>query len=125
MLSKRKKTYLNNKSSKVGSICCCPICGKNFTKKQYSQSFCCNDCKVKYHNNRQRGKRNDYFRKYNMKHPERYERVGIDIDYEKWKSNYYFESYANMDEYCVVEINEDDLIRQYELETGNIYKGFR
>lgn len=24
-----------------------------------------------------------------MKHPERYERVGIDIEFEKWKAQYY------------------------------------
>lgn len=70
-MTQRKKTYLANKGKKVGDKCICPICKCEFTKTHYAQAFCCNECKVKYHNDRQRGKRNDYFRKYDMKHPER------------------------------------------------------
>lgn len=68
-MSKRKEQYKANKALKVGSICICPICRKEFTKTHYAQAFCCNECKVKFHNDRQRGKRNDYFHRYNMKHP--------------------------------------------------------
>lgn len=32
--------YLQNKKSKVGSMITCPVCGKRFFKKQYSQAFC-------------------------------------------------------------------------------------
>lgn len=53
----------------------CKHCGKEFEKKSYQQVFCCNECKVTYHNKKQRGKRNKYFRKYNKKHPERIMRI--------------------------------------------------
>ena len=76
-IRKRKIQYELNKSLKVGDKCVCPICGSVFIKKQYSQVFCDNECKVKYWNNKQRGKRNDYYSRYNMKHPQRLERIGI------------------------------------------------
>ena len=75
--TKRKEIYRTNKEKKVGEECICPICKSVFTKKQYAQAFCCNECKVKFHNDRQLGKRNDYFRRYNKKHPERLERIDI------------------------------------------------
>lgn len=68
---KRKEIYKLNKDKKKGDKCICPICKCEFTKTHYAQAFCCNECKVKYHNDKQRGKRNEYFRKYDMKHPER------------------------------------------------------
>ena len=111
-ITKRKEIYLTNKEKKVGDACICPICKSKFIKKHYAQAFCCNECKVKFHNDRQIGKRNDYFRKYNMKHPERYERVGIDIEFEKWKAEYYRESSCFGDS-SPITITEEELWRQY------------
>ena len=121
---KRKEQYKINKDKKVGDKCICPICKSEFTKTHYAQAFCCNECKVKYHNDKQRGKRNGYFRKYNMKHPERYERVGIDVEFEKWKTHYYCESDAWGEEIPSCTIDEEELIRQYEEQTGNLYHGW-
>ena len=112
-ITKRKKLYLENKEKKVGEVCICPICKNEFIKKQYAQSFCCNECKVKFHNDRKIGKRNDYFRKYNKKHPERYDRVGIDIEFEKWKAEYYSECISVGDFYAPITISEEELWRQY------------
>ena len=109
---KRKELYIANKNKKVGEVCICPICKNEFSKTHYAQAFCCNECKVKYHNDRQRGKRNDYFHEYNMKHPERLERVGIDIEFEKWKAKYYSESGCFGDTPDVT-IDEEELWRQY------------
>ena len=111
-MTNRKKTYLENKNKNVGEICICPICYQKFVKKNYQQVFCCNECKVKFHNDKQRGKRNNYFRRYNKKHPERYTRVGIDLDFEKWKSEYYRDS-SCFGEIPSVTISEDELERQY------------
>ena len=111
-ITERKRLYITNKDKKVGDVCCCPICKSKFVKIHYAQAFCCNECKVKFHNDRQRGKRNDYFREYNMKHPERYTRVGIDLEFEKWKAKYYLES-SCFGEIPVVNIDEDELLRQY------------
>lgn len=122
-ITKRKEIYLTNKSKKVKDICICPICKTEFVKKQYSQAFCCNECKVKFHNDKQIGKRNEYHRKYNMKHTERYDRVGIDIEFEKWKAGYYNDSYACDEEIPICTIDNDVLIKEYEEQTGNIYHG--
>lgn len=111
-MTQRKKTYLTNKDKKIGDKCICPICKCEFTKTHYAQAFCCNECKVKYHNDKQRGKRNGYFSKYNMKHTERYERVGIDLVFEKWKAEYYRESTC-FGELPPVTIDEEELYRQY------------
>lgn len=111
-ITKRKELYLTNKEKKVGETCTCPICKEEFVKKHYAQAFCCNDCKIKFHNDRQKGKRNDYFREYNMKHPERYTRVGIDLEFEKWKAEYYRES-SCFGDIPAVTISEDELWRQY------------
>ena len=121
---KRKEQYKINKDKKVGDKCICPICKSEFVKSHYAQAFCSNDCKVKFHNDRQKGKRNDYFHRYNMKHPERYERVGIDVEFEKWKTHYYWESDAWGEEIPSCTIDEEELIRQYEEQTGNIYHGY-
>lgn len=91
-VSKRKENYILNKKIPIGSSCCCPICKNTFIKHHYAQVFCSNECKNKFHNDKQRGKRNSYYRQYNMKHPERYERVCIDIEFEKWKAKYYNDS---------------------------------
>lgn len=73
-MSKRKELYLFNKKQKVGTEIVCT----HFIKKQYSQSFCCKDCKNKFWNDKgDRHRDSDYYRNYNMKHPERLERVGI------------------------------------------------
>ena len=42
--------YRKNKIAKVGEIIECPICHTKFKKKQYSQAFCCIQCKDKFHN---------------------------------------------------------------------------
>ena len=76
-MTKRKETYLENKKKKVGEICTCPICGEVFIKKQYSQAFCCGQCKDRYWNDKKDRHREGYHKEYNMKHPERLERVGI------------------------------------------------
>lgn len=110
---KRKEIYKTNKDKKVGDKCSCPICKSEFTKTHYAQAFCCNECKVKFHNDRQRGKRNDYFHEYNMKHPERLERVGIDLEFEKWKAKYYSDSGCFGDSYSPITIDEEELYRQY------------
>lgn len=107
-----KKIYLENKKKKIGDVCICPICKKEFTKTHYAQAFCCNEHKVKYHNNNQRGKRNKYFHRYNIEHPERLERVGIDLEFEKWKAEYYQES-SCFGELPVVTIDEDELLNQF------------
>ena len=77
-MTKRKETYLENKKKKVGETCICPICGEEFVKKQYSQAFCCGQCKDKYWNDKKdRHSDINYHKNYNMKHLERLERVGI------------------------------------------------
>jgi hypothetical protein len=47
-----------------------------------------------------------------MKHPERYTRVGINLEFEKWKAKYYIES-SCFGEIPAVNIDEDELWRQY------------
>ena len=42
--------YTNNKSASTGEDIKCPMCGTIFTKKQYSQAFCCTQCKDDYWN---------------------------------------------------------------------------
>ena len=70
----KEKQYKANKETKVGCYIICPICGKKVIKTHYAQAFCSNECKVQYHNKKQRGKRTKYFREYNKRHPERLER---------------------------------------------------
>ncbi len=80
MAKKKIKRYDINKSAKVGTEIICPVCGKMFIKKSYQQAFCSTECKDKYWN--QKRKDNGYFKQYNLEHPERLERIGIDIDAE-------------------------------------------
>jgi len=51
-LQKMKVLYKNAKSAKVGSICKCPSCEKEFVKQNYQQAFCKSKqgtkCKDKY-----------------------------------------------------------------------------
>ena len=73
-MTARKMTYKNNKSAKVGTEIICPICGKHFIKKQYSQAFCCGRCKDTYWN--AKGDRHSigYYEDYDDSHPERKKR---------------------------------------------------
>ena len=75
---KRKEQYRLNKSAKVGEMITCPICGESFRKKQYSQAFCCTEHKDKFWNAKgDRHSNPNYHHEYNIRHPERLERVGI------------------------------------------------
>lgn len=56
-INSRNSTYLQNKKSKVDSMITCPVCGKRFFKKQYSQSFCSLHCKDSFWNSNQKSKR--------------------------------------------------------------------
>ena len=73
-----KKYYKLNKAAKVGETIKCTYCGTPFVKKSYQQAFCCTECKDRWWN--QKRKDNGYFKNYNLEHPERLERVGIDIE---------------------------------------------
>lgn len=77
-MKKKIKRYDINKAAKVGTEIICPVCGKHFIKKSYQQAFCCGECKNRYWN--QKRTDNGYFRTYNMEHPERLERIGINPD---------------------------------------------
>lgn len=66
--------YKFNKSAKVGTTIVCPICGEMFTKRQYSQAFCCTDCKEKYWNKKGDRHSKGYYTNYNNEHPERLDR---------------------------------------------------
>lgn len=46
----KEQQYQSNKNAKVGETIVCPMCGKEFVKKQYSQAFCCGTCKDAYWN---------------------------------------------------------------------------
>ncbi|MDE5998265.1 MAG: hypothetical protein K2G77_08670 [Muribaculaceae bacterium] len=53
MKKKRKKgLYRTNKEAKVHEIIECPVCHTKFEKIQWSQAFCCGQCKDKFHNMR-------------------------------------------------------------------------
>lgn len=45
-----EEQYYINKSAKVGDEIRCPVCGHTFSKRQYSQAFCCGKCKDTYWN---------------------------------------------------------------------------
>lgn len=72
--TKRKERYNTNKALKVGSVCICPICGKEFIKKTYAHAFCSNECKNTYWNKKGDRHKKGYYHKYNKEHPERLER---------------------------------------------------
>lgn len=77
-MSGERKNYKLNKTLKVGDELTCPICKTKFIKKQWQQAFCCGTCKDKFWNDKSdRHKDPNYHHNYNMKHPERLERVGI------------------------------------------------
>ena len=81
--------YEENKAAKVGSTIICPTCGKEFVKKQYSQAFCCLQCKDKYWNtmgDRHKGT-NEAFKK---QQPE--------VDLEK-EIDTYFQGWTDCDDY--------------------------
>jgi ribosomal protein L37AE/L43A len=69
--SKINKQYLYNKEATVGTDLICPICGTSFVKKQYSQAFCCKECKNKFWNKKGDRHREGYYAEYNEKHPDR------------------------------------------------------
>lgn len=51
-MSKKKGLYKTNKEAKVHTIIECPVCHTKFEKIQWSQAFCCTQCKDKFHNMR-------------------------------------------------------------------------
>lgn len=69
--SKRKIIYETNKKAKVGDEIICPICSKKFIKRQYSQAFCCGECKDAFWNAKKDRHRAGYYEDYDNKHPER------------------------------------------------------
>lgn len=70
-MTKRKETYLANKKAKVGEQVACPVCGELFIKKQYSQAFCCGECKDIFWNAKGDRHRSGYYENYDAKHKER------------------------------------------------------
>lgn len=50
LIKQAKARYEVNLSKKVGEICCCPSCGKDFKKKTYQQKFHAKRCKDIYWN---------------------------------------------------------------------------
>lgn len=76
-VSKRQQRYLTNKAAKCGTEISCAVCERTFTKRQYSQAFCCLECKDAYWNAKgDRHSDSDYYRKYNHAQPNAKERVG-------------------------------------------------
>ena len=73
-MTKRQQAYKQNKLAKVGETIVCPICGETFKKKQYSQAFCCGQCKDTYWN--AKGDRHSvgYYEDYDNARPERKKR---------------------------------------------------
>ena len=76
-MSKRQQQYKANKSAKVGEMITCPICGEVFKKKQYSQAFCCGQCKDAYWNAKGDRHHAGYYEHYDAKHPEGMERRAL------------------------------------------------
>lgn len=72
--------YKKAKASKVGEVIKCACCGKEFVKKQYQQAFCCGRCKDRFWNGMGDRHKPNYYRKYNMLHPERLQRIGLYCD---------------------------------------------
>lgn len=71
---KRKERYKLNKDAKVGEEITCPVCNDTFVKKQYSQTFCCGQCKDKYWNAKKDRHRAGYYEEYDSQRPERMKR---------------------------------------------------
>lgn len=86
----RNQQYKANKEAKVGETIICPVCGEAFIKKQYSQAFCCGECKDKFWNKRGDRHRKGYHQEYNKKHPERIARLaglaGNAEEREEWNA---------------------------------------
>ena len=73
-MAKKTKTnarYEENKAAKVGTELICPVCGSHFTKKQWAQAFCCNECKNKFWNRKGDRHREGYYEDYDLSHPSR------------------------------------------------------
>lgn len=51
-ITSRQKRYFTNKGAKTGEIIVCPTCHAQFKKVQYSQVFCCRQCKDKFWNDK-------------------------------------------------------------------------
>lgn len=49
-MKNKKGLYKLNKEAKTGEIIECPVCHRKFVKRQYSQAFCCTNCKDKFWN---------------------------------------------------------------------------
>lgn len=73
-MTHRQKQYKENKAAKVGIEITCPICGEVFIKKQYSQAFCCSQCKDTYWNAKGDRHANGYYEDYDNARPERRKR---------------------------------------------------
>lgn len=86
----RNQQYKANKEAKVGETIICPVCGRAFVKKQYSQAFCDSTCKDNFWNKRGDRHRKGYHREYNKKHPERIARLaglaGNAQEREEWNA---------------------------------------
>lgn len=72
--SKRQHQYLANKAAKTGDMITCPVCGEVFKKRQYSQVFCCGQCKDAYWNAKGDRHSPGYYEEYDNKNPERKKR---------------------------------------------------
>lgn len=80
MATKHNLLYKLGKEAKVGDTISCANCRKTMVKVQWANVFCCPACKDAYWNKKgDRHKDDEYYKKYNMKHPDRLLRIGIDI----------------------------------------------
>lgn len=66
-MTKRKAQYTANKAAKVCDTIICPICGAEFVKRQYSQAFCCSECKDEFWNAKGDRHRPGYYEDYDNK----------------------------------------------------------
>ena len=124
-ISKREQNcYSQNKEAKIGDTIKCPICGNVFIKKQYSQTFCCKDCKNAYWNSSKpdRHKDKNYQHNYNKAHPERLNRGFTKGVKEKRNTNIWYDIFGRshsrdffnptfsdlLDYKCHVEWHDDD-----------------
>ena len=117
---RQQNCYLQNKEAKTGETIKCPICGEVFIKKQYSQAFCCKECKNYYWNviKPDRHKDKNYQHNYNKEHPSRLERGYTKIKHNTFwydslgrpHSNDFFNPTLTdlLDWKCFVEWHDDD-----------------
>jgi hypothetical protein len=115
---KRNEQYQANKQAKVGEEIICPVCGKHFTKKQYSQAFCCGECKDRFWNRKGDRHRPGYFEQYDQEHPERLERAAV------WGGKDFVPlTRADADEWLALqEYNSDPAFRRY-VDEGRMMDG--